>query len=383
MRGIRISTLVIFVAFWVMIGPFGFAAMAADPIKIGAIYPLTGSVAYNGQSKQHGAKIAEEEINARGGIMGRPIQLIVEDGQCKPADSVNAAEKLIVKDKVPVIAGAFCSGATAAVIPVIERYKIPFVSGVSSNPALTAERKDFFFRACPHEGMYAPSMSTLMVDKMKAKNLAFIAVNEDWGRGTTKTFTEAVEKAGGKVVTVEYYEHGETNFTPLLTKIKGMVQDGVFVVAETQDGAMLMRQYKELGVKSQVFGVGSLATDTFAKLAGPASEGIYVMAPYVPSVPGKRNEDFIKKYRARAKEDPDKYSLAGYDVVYIIAQAIERAKSTEPAKIREALEKTSYEGVVSKYNFDNLHQSHTDLFLVQMKKGKPVFMDRISTVEMK
>jgi branched-chain amino acid transport system substrate-binding protein len=383
MRGIKLLTIGMWTAFLIMMGLFGFAAMAAESIKIGAIYPLTGSVAYNGQSKQHGAKIAEEEINAKGGIMGRSVQLIIEDGQCKPADSVNAAEKLIVKDKVTVIAGAFCSGATAAVIPVIERYKIPFVSGVSSNPALTTERKDFFFRACPHEGMYAPSMCKLMVEKMKAKNLAFIAVNDDWGRGTTKTFTEGVEKAGGKVVTIEYFEHGETNFAPLLTKIKGLTQDGVFVVAETQDGAMLMRQYKEMGVKSQVFGVGSLATDTFAKLAGPASEGIYVMAPYVPSVPGKKNEDFIKKYRARAKEDPDKYSLAGYDVVYIIAQAIERAKSTEPAKIREALEKTNYEGVVSKYDFDNLHQAHTDLFLVQMKKGKPVFMDRISTVGMK
>ena len=383
MNGVKLLTIGMLTAFLAMIGLFGSQAMAADPIKIGAIYPLTGSVAYNGQSKQHGAKIAEEEINARGGVMGRPIQVIFEDGQCKPADSVNAAEKLIVKDKVPAIAGAFCSGATAAVIPVIERHKIPFVSGVSSNPALTVERKDFFFRACPHEGMYAPSMSKLMVDKMKTKNLAFLAVNDDWGRGTTKTFTEGVEKAGGKVVTIEYFEHGETNFAPLLTKIKGLAQDGVFVVAETQDGAMLMRQYKEMGVKSQVFGVGSLATDTFAKLAGPASEGIYVMAPYVPSVPGKRNEDFIKKYRARAKEDPDKYSLAGYDVVYIIAQAIERAKSTDPAKIREALEKTAYEGVVSKYDFDNLHQAHTDLFLVQMKKGKPVFMDRISTVGMK
>ena len=269
MKGMRISALVIFVAFLVMMGPWGFEAMAADPIKIGAIYPLTGSVAYNGQSKQHGAKIAEEELNARGGIMGRPIQLIVEDGQCKPADSVNAAEKLIVKDKVPVIAGAFCSGATAAVIPVVERYKIPFVSGVSSNPALTVERKDFFFRACPHEGMYAPSMSKLMVDKMKTRNLAFLAVNDDWGRGTTKTFTEGVEKAGGKVVTIEYFEHGETNFAPLLTKIKGMVHDGVFVVAETQDGAMVMRQYKEMGLKSQVFGVGYAGHEYICQASRP------------------------------------------------------------------------------------------------------------------
>lgn len=383
MKRFRVSTLVFGVAFLILSGWSGLQAMAADPIKIGAIYPLTGSVAYNGQSKQYGAEIAQEEINAKGGILGRPIQLVVEDGQCKPADSVNAAEKLIVKDKVPAIAGAFCSGATAAVIPVIERYKIPFVSGVSSNPALTAERKEFFFRACPHEGMYTPAMCNLMVEKMKAKNLAFLAVNDDWGRGTTKTFTTGVETAGGKMVAIEYFEHGETNFAPLLTKIKGLTPDGIFVVAETQDGAMLMRQYKEMGLKAMVFGVGSLATDTFAKLAGPASEGIYVMAPYVPSVPGKRNEDFVKKYHARAKEDPDKYSLAGYDVVYIIVQAVERAKSTDPSKIREALERTNYDGVVSKYDFDNLHQTHTDLFLVQMRKGKPVFMDRISTQGMK
>lgn len=383
MERIRFSAIIVVINFFIMSGWFVSDGLTAEPIKIGAIYPLTGSVAYNGQSKQHGAKIAEEEINAKGGIIGRPIQLIIEDGQCKPADSVNAAEKLIVKDRVTVIAGAFCSGATAAVIPVVERYKIPFVTGVSSDPALTAERREFFFRACPHEGMYAPSMSKHMVEKMKAKNLAFIAVNDDWGRGSVKTFSTEVKEVGGSVLTTEYFEHGETNFAPLLTKIKGLNPDGVFIVAETQDGAMLMRQYKEMGLKTTVFGVGSLATDTFAKLAGPASEGIYVMAPYVPSAPGKRNEEFIKKYRARAKEDPDKYSLAGYDVINIIAQAIERGKSTEPTKIRDALEKTNYEGIVSRYDFDQVHQAHTDLFLVQMKNGKPMFMDRVSTLGMK
>ena len=123
------------------------AALAQQTIKIGLIQPLTGSVAYNGQADVAGSKQAVDERNAKGGVLGKKIELVIEDGQCKPANSVNAAEKLIQKDKVVALSGAFCSSATAAIIPVTEKYKLPLITGVSSKSDLTEKGYKYFFRA--------------------------------------------------------------------------------------------------------------------------------------------------------------------------------------------------------------------------------------------
>ncbi len=351
---------------------------AAEPVKIGVIKPLTGSVAYNGQESVNGARIAAEEINAKGGVLGRPVELVVEDGVCKPGDSVNAAEKLIVRDKVPVIMGCFCSGATAAVIPVADRYQVPLVTGVSSSPALTRQPQKWFFRAAASEAMYAPAF-TKYIKGMGVKTMAFAAVNDDWGRGTAKTFAEQAGALGIDLSATEFFEHGQADFYPLLTKFKNQAPNALFVIAETQDGALLMRQYRELGLKARVFAVGSLGTDTFINLAGPASEGIVVMSPYDPKAPGPRNAAFVAKYRARIKELPGKYALAGYDVIHVIAQAIARADGTDPAKIRVALEKTDHEGLLYKYDFDQMHQAFPDLFIAQIKGGATSIIDRVPT----
>jgi branched-chain amino acid transport system substrate-binding protein len=264
-------------------------------------------------------------------------------------------------------------------MPVAERNKIPLVTGVSSDPSLTEELHPYFFRACPKESMYSPAFARHMVKKMDLKTLATIAVNDDWGRGTTKTMVEQFQAFGGKVLGSEYFEHGETDYYPFLTKIKAMHPDAVFVAAETQDGSMLVKQFRELGIKSVLAAVGSLATGTFIKLAGPAAEGIVVVAPYSYTADTPGNARFVKKYRAFAKEDPGKYSLAGYDVIYIIAQAIGRAGKAEPGAIRDALEKTDYVGVVGWYQFDSKHQVHVPLFLVQIRDGVPKIIQTIST----
>jgi len=353
---------------------------SSEAIKIGVIQPLTGSVAYNGQSWIKGAKLAEEEVNEIGGILGRPIKLLIEDGGCNPAMSVSAAQKLITRDNVPVIGGCFCSSATKAVIPLAERNKIPLVTGVSSNPALTKELHPYFFRACPKESMYSPAFARHMIKKMGLKTLVTIAVNDDWGRGTTETMVEQFKSFGGKVLAQEYFEHGETDYYPFLTKIKAKKPDAVFVVAETQDGSMLVKQFRELGIKSALSAVGSLATGTFIKLAGPAANGIFVIAPYSYTANTPGNPRFVKKYRAVANEDPGKYSLAGYDVIHIITQAIGRAGNTKPRAIRDALEKIDYVGVVGWYQFDKKHQVHTPLFLVQIQNGIPKVVQVISTI---
>lgn len=349
------------------------ASAQDDRITVGLIQPLTGSVAYNGTSVVNGVKLAMEQINANGGVDGKQIELVIEDGMCKPANSVSAAEKLIKSDEVPVLIGAFCSSATLAVMPVAAKYEVPLVTGVSSNPELTEKGNDWFFRATETDLVLAKAFAKILHDNLKLQNLAYIGVNDDWGRGAVQAFSSEIEALGGETVLKEHFEHGTTDYYTLLTKVRAAQPDGLFVAAETQDGSILVKQIKELGIDTKVFGVGSWATADFVKLTGEASEGIHAAVPYAASMETPKNEAFVAAYQEKYDEFPGKYSAAGYNSMNIVAQAIDRADSTDPAKIREALEKTDYEGVNGRFQFDEKHQAYGfDLVLVQMQDGKPV-----------
>ena len=168
---------------------------AQETVKIGVIQPLTGSVAYNGQAFVAGAKLAVERRNAAGGVGGRKIELVIEDGQCRPANSVNAAEKLIQRDKVVAVAGAFCSSATAAVMPVAEKYKVPLLTGVSSKADLTDKGMQYFFRSAETDRLMSKTFSKILADKLQLKSVAYIGVNDDWGRGGVEDFSKDMERA--------------------------------------------------------------------------------------------------------------------------------------------------------------------------------------------
>ena len=348
-------------------------ARAEDTIKIGVIQPLTGSVAYNGTSDVNGSKLAVEERNAKGGVLGKKVELVIEDGVCNPAKSVNAAEKLIQRDKVTVLSGAFCSSATAAVMPVAANYKIPLVTGVSSAADLTEKGNKYFFRATETDALLAKSFASILVEQLKLKKVAYIGVNDDWGRGGVEQFEKQMTALGATTVMKEYFDHGTTDFYTLLTKLKSSGADGVFVAAETQDGSILVKQKAELGLKVKMFGVGSWATADFIKLTGPAGEGIYAAVPYAATMTTPKNKAFVEAYEAKYKEMPGKYSAAGYNAINIIMDAIARAGGTDAEKIRDALAKTNYEGPNGHFEFDAKGQAHGfNVVLVQLQGGKPV-----------
>ncbi|HEY2757182.1 MAG TPA: ABC transporter substrate-binding protein [Pseudolabrys sp.] len=357
------------------------AASAEDTIKIGVIQPLTGSVAYNGTTDINGSKLAADEINAKGGVLGKKIELVIEDGQCKPANSVNAAEKLIQRDKVVALSGAFCSSATLAVMPVAQNYKIPLITGVSSSAPLTEKGNQWFFRATETDALLAKSFAKILYNEIKLRKVAYIGVNDDFGRGAVAEFDKQMKELGATTVMTEYFEHGTSDFYTLLTKLKASGADGVFVAAETQDGSIFVKQKAELGLPVKVFGVGSWATSDFIKLTGDASEGIYAAVPYASTMTTPKNKPFVDAYAARFKDAPGKYSTAGYNAISILAQAIDRAKSTDAEKIREALTKTDYEGPNGHFKFDAKGQaSGFTVVLVQLTKGSPKVVES-TTVE--
>ncbi|WP_207793533.1 ABC transporter substrate-binding protein [Pseudomonas lopnurensis] len=351
---------------------FGSAAALAEDIKIGVIQPLTGSVAYNGAADVNGSKLAVAERNKAGGVLGKPVRLVIEDGQCSPANSVNAAEKLIQKDKVVVLSGAFCSSATAAVMPVAQKYKLPLLTGVSSKADLTEKNNPYFFRSAETDALLAKAFAKILADNLKLRKVAYIGVNDDWGRGGVEEFARDLSAHGVETAMTEYFDHGATDFYTLLAKLRTSGADGVFIAAETQDGSILVKQLKEFGIDMKVFGVGSWATADFINLVGDAGEGIYAAVPYVATLPGERNELFVQTYQAQYKTLPDKYAAAGYNATNILMDAIERAGSTEPEKIREALKATDYQAPNGRYQFTANGQAYGfSAALVQIVDKQP------------
>lgn len=349
------------------------SAWAQDTVKIGLIEPLTGSVAYNGTTAVDGVKLALDEINAKGGVLGKKIDVVIEDGQCKPANTVNAAEKLIQRDKVVALIGAFCSSATLAIMPLAKSNKLPLITGVSSAASLTEKGNPWFFRATETDALLAKSFAKILHNDLKLKKVAYIGVNDDFGRGSVEEFEKQMTALGATTVMKEYFEHGTSDFYTLLTKLKASGADGVFVSAESQDGATLVKQKAELGLKLKVFGVGSWATADFIKLAGPAAQGIYAAVPYASTMKTPKNQEFVKAYEARYKVAPGKYSAAGYNSLHILVDAIARAKSTDADKVREALHKTNYEGPNGHFQFDDKGQATGfTVVLVQLRDGVPV-----------
>ncbi|MCK9919163.1 ABC transporter substrate-binding protein [Microbacteriaceae bacterium K1510] len=349
------------------------SAAAAQTVKIGVVEPLTGGVAFDGNNVVKGARLAAKEINAAGGVLGNQVELVIADGACKPAESVSAAEKLIAADKVPVIMGAFCSGATQAVMPLAEKSQIPLVTGVSSLPRLTEVGNRWFFRNAETDAMMAAAFAKSLHNDLKFNSVFFLAANDDWGRGTVDSFKKILEGIGAKVVGAEYFEYSHADFYTPLTKVRAAKPDLVVVVAETQAASILVKQAKELGLNSKIFGVGAWATPTFINLAGPAADGLLAGVAYASTIAGDLNKVFVDKFKAEYNEAPGKYSMSGYNTIHIIAQAIKRAGAAEPAKIRDALTATDYTGPTGRLRFDDKGQVYgQDVFLVELQGGSPL-----------
>ncbi len=362
--------LVVLAAFLTALGSL---AWAGEPIRIGVVKPLTGPVAYDGTTYVNTLKMLVEDLNAKGGVLGRPIQIVVEDGACIPAQSVNAAEKLIVREKVPVLIGAFCSTSTGAVMEVARKYKVPHITGVSTAASLTEQGNPYFFRAVATTAMMANAFGPEIVTVTRGKRFAFLVINDDWGRTVASAYPKALERAGAQTVGIEFFQQSDLQFLPLITKIKGLRPDAIMLAGNTQHAAALSKQIRELGIPAQLFGEGAWASDSYLKLAGETSEGVHGLVMYVHTIPGEVNAAFVKEFQARFKDNPTLFAGGAHNVIHIVADAIKRANSTAPEEIREALERTDYRGLVGNIRFDEKHQAYGQtVYMAQIRNKVPV-----------
>jgi branched-chain amino acid transport system substrate-binding protein len=327
------------------------AAAAQDSIKIGVTQPLTGAFAASGNYVAQGAKIAEEEINAKGGALGKKIELIVEDNKSNPTEAVGTAEKLIVRDKVPVMMGAWSSTLTLAVMPKLEEYKVPMLVETSSSGKITTSGNPYIFRISPTSEMEAKAFTPLF-KKMSIKKAAFLATNNDFGLGASKEFSEAAKKEGVEIAAMETMDPKATDFSAQLAKIKASGSDTLFVTTAVEQATLILKQAKDQQVTARIITTGgSVSPDQLIAQAGAAADGSYHLVFFTPWFPeAVKNPDIAKKFVALWNEK--KYNVGGltegfrgWDGIHVIVAAIKAAGKAEAEAITKALWNVKVQGI--------------------------------------
>jgi branched-chain amino acid transport system substrate-binding protein len=319
------------------------AALAQDTIKIGVTQPLTGAFAASGNYVTQGAKIAEEEINKAGGVLGKKIQLIVEDNKSNPTEAVATAEKLINGDKVPVLLGAWSSTLTLAVMPKLEEYKVPMVVETSSSGKITTSGNPYIFRISPTSQMEAQAFTPL-VKKLGIKKADFLATNNDFGLGASKEFSEMLKKEGVEVNAVETMDPKATDLSAQLTKIKTSGADTLFVTTAVEQATLILKQAKDQQVPQRIITTGgSVSPDQLIAQAGEAANGSYHLVFFTPWFPeAVKNPDVAKKFVELWNAKGNNVGgltegFRGWDGLYTIVEGIKAAGKPEADAITKAL----------------------------------------------
>ena len=351
------------------------AAIQAGPIKIGVVMPTTGPIAYDGRLTLNGIEMAVEEINQAGGIKGNKVELFIEDSANVPATAVAAMEKLVGMQKVTGVIGDFGSSCTLAMMDVAQRSQTPLITPISLAPKITEMNNKWMFRGCDNSAMIAKAFTKWAVNDKKAKKWAYIAINTDYGRGSVEAFNVELEKLGGKAVFTEYFNQGETDYYPIVTKLRASGADALCMFGETVDLSRVVAQFYEMGLGGKMLLMDPTSgtfNEKFIELAKKNSNGIVGASRFVASIPTPAAKKFTSDYKTRYKIDPEKYAQAGYDCMKMIALAVRNADSTDRAKVRDALAAIKYEGPQGKAHFDAKNQLQISEYIVMVEDGKIV-----------
>src|ERR1700744_2644191 len=315
----------------------------AETIKIGVNEPLTGAFAASGTYVVNGAKIAADEINAKGGILGKQIELVIEDHKSNPTEAAAVAEKLITRDKVPVIMGAWGSSLTLAVMPKLMEYETPMVVKTSSSGKITTSGNPYIFRISPPSAVEAVAFKGI-VDKLDLKKADFLVINNDWGRGTAEDFGKMFKEKGINVGLVETMDQGAQDMSAQLSKIKGSDSETLIVTTAVDQLTLIFKQAAALGLKKKIITTGgSQNPDQIIAQAGEAANGTMHLTTFLPWFPDKTpnpkaTEYFISEWKKRGFDFAGcTESFRGYDGIRTAAAAIEKAGKADPAAIKTAL----------------------------------------------
>jgi branched-chain amino acid transport system substrate-binding protein len=349
---------------------------ASEEVKVGVILPMTGSMAKFGEMEANAFKMACEDINGRGGVDAKRIRLYIEDGGGKPDMARAAAEKLITRDKVPILGGGYSSSCTFAIAGVAERFGVPFVISTGSADEITQKGWRYVYRIGPPVSEYPIGMQDFWEKVVHPVSIAICYENTLFGTSGARDMKEYCDKKGMKVTDYASYEAGAVDFKPMLVRIKAHKPDVVYMISYIMDASLLMRQSKELDFNPALFcgGAAGFTMPEFIDNAKEASELVTSVSLWSSDAGYPGAKEFESSYFKKFGVHPDYHAVEAYANLLVITEALEKAKTLGADDLVASLDTTEIMTPFGRVKFENYdafsHQNRIPTLVVQVINGK-------------
>lgn len=358
----------------------------ADTIRVGANLEMTGGSASYGISSKNAIELAFKEINEKGGINGKQLELVVADNKSEAAEATNAMQKLVSQDNVVAVIGPNLSSSVIAASAINNSAKVLDIAPMATNPYVTVDQasgktKDFNYRTCFIDPFQGTVMAKFATAELGVGNAAVLIDNSsDYAKGLAQFFKENFVKEGGAVTAEESYLQKDTDFKATLTKIKATNPDFLYVPGYYQEVGLIVKQARELGMNMPIAGGDGWDSAKMPEIAGAAAlNNTYFSSLYSPEDSSDINKNFVAAYEKAYGQKPDVFAALSYDSALLVAEAIKNAGSTEPAKISEAMAKINgFSGVSGSVTFDDKHNPVKSAVILEYKDGAQSLKTKIN-----
>ena len=357
-----------------------------DTIKIGGVLEMTGGSASFGISSKNGIDLALKKINEKGVLGGKKLSLVVADTKSEASEATNAVQKVISQDKVVAVIGPNQSSAVIAAGAINNGSKVVDVTPMGTNPDVTVDHsskkvKPYSFRTCFIDPFQGTVMASFASNDLKVKRAAiYIDNTSDYAKGLAQFFKENFIKNGGEVVIEEAYLQKDTDFKATLTKIKAAKPDFIYIPGYYQEVGLIVKQAREMGINVPMAGGDGWDSAKLPEIAGKAAlDNTFFSSLYSPDDTSDLNKNFVAEYKKAYNTNPDVFAALAYDSTLLVAEAIEKAGSADPAKIAEAMAKISgFKGVSGEVTFNEEHNPIKSAVIIEHKNGAQTFKTKVN-----
>jgi branched-chain amino acid transport system substrate-binding protein len=348
-------------------------------VKIGAVTCLTGALSTFGVSSVQGAQLAVEDINSSGGLLGEPVELIVEDNGSKPGEAATIARKFISQDKVVAILGDLTSSATMEVAPLAQAAKIPLLTPSATNIAIT-QIGNYIFRSCFIDSFTGKVMARFALDHLHGKKAILLTdVKQDYSVGVSDELRAYFSKNGGEIIGSISYSSGDTDFRTQLTEVRGKRPDVVFLPAYYTEAALILRQARQLGISAPFVGGEGWDSPALVQVAGKSADGNYYTNHFAAEDPSARVKKFVERYRGKYHVTPDALAALWYDGAGLLFLAVKNAGSADPGKVRDAMAAIhDFEGVTGLISIDQNRNASKPGVILTIQNGETKMVQQVT-----
>ncbi len=346
-----------------------------NEIKIGINYELSGGVASYGQSSVDGIMMAIDEINAAGGVNGKKIVTVKYDNKSEPAEAITLANKLISQDDVLAILGPATSGSFKSEISVAEKQRVPVISGSATADDVTVDKagkKEYAFRICYTDSFQGTAMANYASSKLNAKKAVIVKdSSSDYAKGLAENFTKTFTAAGGSIVGEEAYVAKDKDFNAILTKIKGLDFDVIYLPGYYEEAGLIIKQARALGIDKPILGADGFDSPDLTSLAGASAlTKVYFTNHYSSLDKDPAVIKFIDDYKKKYNKEPNAFNALGYDLAKFLVDGISRSEKLDSESIKNALAATKdFAGVTGSFSIDENHNPVKDIVVIGLENG--------------